>query len=631
VGTRVNRSFADFISTTSSAQRLSDLANIYSQKGILSNTDSSLQATQLFYGLSANDQRSMFTDYQITQRARPSDLVIVVSHLYVTLADVDPNKDNTDLLKAMRDSLQKVTNDQNASSLQGEINFWLDGRAKARNEDYVNALSDYTNAINSNPSNQATLYERAKVFVGLEQYTDALKDLDSAVAAAKESEPKTSAIPTTASPLAAIATSNVEETQTRIPSSTLLPSTAVPSSVSGIPALTPILMLTPSSNFSSLNASGVGSYESNFTNLIDVVNAVQVLIQSTPELQAAALQNGCRVYVNLESYGLLRELTFVTTESATPQDTSVPTQSSLVLTDTSTEIIPSASSTQSLPIAAQAINSVDGATFIHVPAGNFTMGLTAEQTNLLRQLCSAQDCEELYQVSQPAHTVELTNGYWIDRTEVSNTQYAKCVDSGNCSPPRSNSSGTRSTYYGNPDFADYPVVWVDWDRANAYCHWAGGRLPTSAEWEKAASWDEANQEKYLYPWGNTFDGTLLNFCDKNCLSSQWADPNVDDGNTDTAPVESYNGGASPYGVLNMAGNVWEWVSDWFNVSYYKDNINWINPQGPTTGTVRVGRGGSFVIRSALTSVVIQDWEDPNNALPDYNYDGVGFRCVIPEQ
>jgi formylglycine-generating enzyme required for sulfatase activity len=289
-----------------------------------------------------------------------------------------------------------------------------------------------------------------------------------------------------------------------------------------------------------------------------------------------------------------------------------------------------ASPTQSLPIGAQAINPIDGATLVHVSGGTFTMGLTEEQMNILRQLCNAKDCEELYQVSQPAHTVELTSGYWIDRTEVSNAQYAKCVDSGSCNPPRSNSSGTRVSYYDNPTFTDYPVVWVDWDRANAYCRWAGGRLPTSAEWEMAASWDEVKQQKYLYPWGNNFDGTLLNFCDKNCLTSQWADLSVDDGNTDTAPVESYAGGASPYGALNMSGNVWEWVSDWFSVSYYKDNTNWIDPKGPTDGTVRVGRGGSFLIRNALTSVAIQDWEEPNNALPDHSYDGVGFRCTVSE-
>ena len=220
---------------------------------------------------------------------------------------------------------------------------------------------------------------------------------------------------------------------------------------------------------------------------------------------------------------------------------------------------------------------------------------------------------------QPLHTVTL-DAYYIDKYEVTNARYKACVAAGGCTVPGSVDSSKRSPYYGTSTYADYPVLNVDWFQANAFCAWAGKRLPTEAEWEKAA---RGSSDTRKYPWGDEFDGNRLNFCDINC-ESDWKDEAYNDGYADTAPVGSYPSGASPYGVMDMAGNVDEWVQDWYDSSYYSVSPS-NNPQGPETGTYRVLRGGSWVsfdfvgdVRSALRSVL------PPRPL---DLDSNGFRCV----
>jgi len=298
-------------------------------------------------------------------------------------------------------------------------------------------------------------------------------------------------------------------------------------------------------------------------------------------------------------------------DSATPQISSTATNTLVISTATSAELN-LINPTVSVPLKAgdQRPNSKDGATLIYIPPGEFTMGLTDPKKNVL---CPAQNCDQIYQASQPAHRVTITRGYWIYRTEVSNAQYAKCVASRNCESPRSGKSGNQESYYGNHAFDNYPVVWVDWDRANKYCLWSGGRLPTSAEWEYAA---RKNDER-LFPWGDDFP-----------KDASQANVNGFFGNT--KPVDELVNYASPFGLLNMTGNVWEWVSDWYSLSYYTDNNNWIDPKGPPSGDNKVGRGGSWAHPSAVSSVAIQDWEVPNSSDINYNYDGVGFRCVIDQ-
>jgi len=178
----------------------------------------------------------------------------------------------------------------------------------------------------------------------------------------------------------------------------------------------------------------------------------------------------------------------------------------------------------------------DNSVMVYVPAGEFIMGSDERDGN-----------------EQPMHTVYL-DAFYIDKTAVTNAQYRKCVEAGACDAPR------ETTDYDNADYAQHPVVYVNWFQAKAYCEWVGKRLPTEAEWEKAARGTDGRK----YPWGNTFDGSRLNFCDKNCTLS-WKDPSVDDGYTGTAPVGSYPVGASPYGALDMAGNVYAWVADWYDM------------------------------------------------------------------
>jgi len=202
----------------------------------------------------------------------------------------------------------------------------------------------------------------------------------------------------------------------------------------------------------------------------------------------------------------------------------------------------------------------------------------------------------------PAHTVYI-DAFWIDRTEVTNVMFGKCVAEGACTPPAKTSSETNPEYFGNPEFDDYPVIFVDWDQANTYCQWAGRRLPTEAEWEKAARGTDGR----TYPWGREIICSYANFSD--CKS-------------DTEKVGSYVAGISPSGALDMAGNVWEWVADWYEKNFYGVSPNH-NPQGPPSGTFRVLRGGSWGSNENVVRSSSRGRDDPG-----YTSKRGGFRCAL---
>ena len=185
---------------------------------------------------------------------------------------------------------------------------------------------------------------------------------------------------------------------------------------------------------------------------------------------------------------------------------------------------------------------------VFVPAGEFIMGSDDPEAKVTVE--GGRAYPEI-----PQHKITL-DSYWIDKYEVTNSQYAKCVAAGGCKPPYLTKSYTRAKYYGEPQFDNYPVLYVDWYMAVAYCKWTGRKLPTEAEWEKAARGTDGRK----FPWGNeALTGENANFCDKDCPRS-FANPIFNDGYPETAPVGSYPKGVSPYGAMDMAGNVWEWTS-----------------------------------------------------------------------
>ena len=254
--------------------------------------------------------------------------------------------------------------------------------------------------------------------------------------------------------------------------------------------------------------------------------------------------------------------------STQPQEPPSQPTDAPALTESPVESIPS------LDSAAAEIYNKD---MVLVPAGEFTMGSDHPTAR-----------------AQPPHVVYL-DAYYIDAHEVTNALYEKCVEAGVCSAPKNTSSKTRESYYGNPEFDDYPVIYVDWFMAKNYCEWRGAQLPTEAQWEKAARGTDGR----TYPWGN------------DSMDYYYGD-------TYAAGIISYD--ISPYGVSEMAENVSEWVADWFLASYYQNSPS-ENPTGPDSGELRIIRGGSWQSIESESSYFRKS-QDPTEANPV-----IGFRCV----
>jgi formylglycine-generating enzyme required for sulfatase activity len=219
-----------------------------------------------------------------------------------------------------------------------------------------------------------------------------------------------------------------------------------------------------------------------------------------------------------------------------------------------------------------------------IPAGSFLMGSSTGQAD-----------------EAPEHEVSL-DAYYLDAFEVSNIMYRACVESGACTQGNKPDSFTYQGYRDNPSYDNYPVVGVTWDQAEAYCRWAGKRLPTEAEWEYAAS----GPENLIWPWGNTFDANL----------SAASAPDVQ-------PVDSYPGAVSPFGVYNMAGNVGEWVADVYNEAYYA-NSPASNPLSTGDGAERIFRGGSFANPDGAFYTTSRRYKNGRT----FNDVDIGFRCAM---
>lgn len=234
-----------------------------------------------------------------------------------------------------------------------------------------------------------------------------------------------------------------------------------------------------------------------------------------------------------------------------------------------------------------------GRDMVVVAAGEFMMG------------CNSKRDGHCDRDERPYHAVYL-DAFYIDRHEVKNADYLECVKNDACRPAR--------TY---PDFdgPEQPVVGVSWDDAANYCRWAGKSLPTEAQWEKAARGTDGR----VYPWGSSWCG-----CD--CAIQEYRQ-SYGCGKDATWTVGSAARGASPYGALDMAGNVWEWVSDWYGAGYYSDSPK-ENPPGPASGEKRVKRGGGY----ANTRTYLRA-SDRSPSPPSVASDSTGFRCAlaVPEE
>ena len=294
------------------------------------------------------------------------------------------------------------------------------------------------------------------------------------------------------------------------------------------------------------------------------------------------------------------EATLSPTDAPTIEPTVIPTQ-----VPTQTEFVVPTNVPTEEPSNIRT-SPIDGMPQVYIPAGTLHMGGY--------DVRAAPD-------EFPAHDVTL-DAFWMDQLEVTNAMYQLCVTKGTCTPPQNIGSQRRKEYYNVPEFKDYPVIYVTWVQALTYCEWTGRRLPTEAEWERAGRGNDLR----TFPWGEDKpDDRFANF---NFIVK------------DTTRVGTYPLGASPFGVLDMAGNVAEWTNDFFSSSFYASELGALNPTGPTSNSnwMRVVRGGSLgdaeinirvSKRSSVLGSDLRALKDTKEYLGDFS-PRIGFRCATSE-
>lgn len=283
-----------------------------------------------------------------------------------------------------------------------------------------------------------------------------------------------------------------------------------------------------------------------------------------------------------------------------PIATAFPTPTPVTLNPTAAPV------DQDTSAGSERVSPVDGMVQIFIPEGSFRMGgldVKAEEDE------------------KPDHKVSMS-AFWMDQLETTNAMYMICVQQGACEPPDLFRSEKHQKYFNTEQYADYPVIYVTWGDASDYCTWAGKRLPTEAEWERAARGDDFRN----FPWGDERPDTSR--------------ANFDRKINDVSRVGSFPAGASPFGVLDMAGNVWEWVSDFYDPNYYSLAVV-ANPSGPLAARgilsqLRVIRGGSY--QDVERDIRVSNRGHASGPNPDANdmdspeFHGesspkIGFRCA----
>lgn len=243
----------------------------------------------------------------------------------------------------------------------------------------------------------------------------------------------------------------------------------------------------------------------------------------------------------------------------------------------------------------------DGAVMVLIPAGDFLMGTSDGDMDYYKIRFPLRPASR-FDNERPQRTVTL-DAFYIDQLEVTNKQYRQFL-----SETGYQAEGYKifPPYEGDP----YPAIVLKWADAVAYATWAGKRLPTEAEWEKAARGTDGR----IWPWGSVWDGSKLSGNDGTGL---------EDGYKEMAPVGKFPHGASPYGALDMAGNVWEWTNDWYDAAYYA-NAPGQNPQGPESGAFHVLRGGGWAENLDFTRCASRWGSEPGSLLR-------GFRCAMDDR